>query len=76
MKVGDLVRPNQYYADFAPSLDENGCRVVRVTPLVEEDWIGIVIDFAEGECVQIYWAENQQTLLETKADLEVIHGRG
>jgi len=75
MRVGDLVRPSQYYADFTSSLDGEGCRVVRTTPLVEEGWIGIVVDFAEGDFAQIYWAENQSTILEFKADLEVIYGQ-
>ena len=45
MKIGDLVKPIQ------PPRSYGG------TPLVEEDWKGIIIEF-DGSDVIVFWGEN------------------
>ena len=60
MKVGDLVRPIQ------PPRSYGG------TPLVEEDWKGIIVGFKEGDVV-VFWNEDYPEEWEYPEQLEVIN---
>ena len=63
MKIGDLVKPIQ------PPRSYGG------TPLVEEDWNGIIIEF-DGSDVIVFWGENYPAEREYREQLEVISEGG
>ena len=58
MKVGDLVRPVG--------------QPLSPTPLVEEDWSGLVIGYECGDPV-VYWNDKFPAEVEYADQLEVIH---
>ena len=60
MKIGDLVRP----FDVSRGKPE-------YSPLVERDWIGIVIGFEMGDPV-VYWNEDFKEEREYREQLELL----
>ena len=61
MQIGNLVRP------VSPKKLE-----LLMTPIVEHDWIGVIIDFEVGEPV-VYWNEEFNAEVEYCELLEVIN---
>ena len=57
MKVGDLVRPRS--------------QPLSATPLVEEDWVGIIIGSWQGDPI-VYWNEKYPSEIEYEDQLEVL----
>ena len=66
MKVGAIVRPKEKFVRFVPF---NGS--VLDDGREEEAWIGIVIDFDEGDPV-VFWDESFSSEIEYVHQLEVI----
>ncbi len=66
LKVGHIVRPREKFARFVP-FDDNTLKDGRE----EETWIGIVIDFDEGDPI-VFWDEKYHSELEYAHQLEVI----
>ena len=66
MKVGDIVRPKEKFVRFVPFNDS-----VLSSGREDEVWIGIVIDFDEGDPV-VFWNEDFSSEIEYTHQLEVI----
>ena len=66
MKIGDIVKPKEKYLRFVPFND-----AVLQPRREEEVWVGIVIDFDQGDPV-VFWDEEYDSELEYENQLEVI----
>ena len=66
MKVGDIVKPKEKFVRFVPFND-----AVLHPHREEEVWIGIVIDFDQGDPI-VFWDEEYDSELEYEHQLEVI----
>ena len=66
LKIGDIVRPKEKFVRFVPF---NGS--ILDSGREEEVWVGIVIDFDEGDPI-VFWDECFPSELEYVHQLEVI----
>tara|TARA_B100001094_G_C18176222_1_gene798011 strand:+ start:203 stop:433 length:231 start_codon:yes stop_codon:yes gene_type:complete len=66
LRVGHIVRPKEKFTRFVP-FDEGTLKEGRE----KEVWIGIVIDFDEGDPI-VFWDEDYHSEIEYAHQLEVI----